>query len=117
TYSQNPAFGGATKITVSEVSGLEAIDETFTPDHPPKVAFEELFDQELEKFPGGVTWTRRFRFTGSVPADQIYLAGKISYQVCDAQNCRPLHEEFEVFPDEASEGMPAAPIAAAGSPL
>jgi len=49
TYSQNPAFGGATKIQVTELSGLEAIDETFTPDHPPKVAFEELFARETSR--------------------------------------------------------------------
>jgi suppressor for copper-sensitivity B len=109
TYSQDPGFGGNTKIAVSEVYGLEAIDDVFTPDRPPKVAYEELFEQEVQKFTGGVTWTRKYRYTGNVPADQIYLAGKISYQVCDAQNCRPLHEEFEVFPDEPAEGSPAQP--------
>src|SRR5690606_17553511 len=57
TYSQDPAFGGNTKINVAEVYGLEAIDEVFTPDRPPKVAYEELFEQDVHKFTGGVTWT------------------------------------------------------------
>jgi suppressor for copper-sensitivity B len=109
TYSQDPGFGGNTKIAVAEVYGLEAIEAAFTPDHSPKVAYEELFEQDVQKFTGGVTWTRQYRYTGNVPADQIYLAGKISYQVCDAQNCRPLHEEFEVFPGEPVEGTPAQP--------
>lgn len=116
TYSQNPSFGGSTKIKVTELYGLEAMDEVFTPDHPPKVAFEELFGQEVEKFPGSVTWTRRYRYTGNVPTDHVYLTGTIAYQVCDDRNCRPLQEEFEVFPELPADSSATTPAAVAQTP-
>ncbi|MGD9855068.1 MAG: cytochrome c biogenesis protein CcdA [Planctomycetaceae bacterium] len=113
TYSQNPSFGGATRIVVSEVYGLEPLDEAFTPDHEPKVVFEEGFGQNVEKFTGEVTWTRRFRLSGAVPADQVSLGGQIKFQVCDAQSCTPLTEAFEVL---VETNAPAAAAIASAAP-
>ena len=106
TYSQNPSFGGATEIAVTEVYGLEAVDDAFTPDHPPKVVFESAFGHDVEKFPGGVTWRRRYRLIGNVPADQVTLGGTVDFQVCDDRNCRPLRESFEAFVELPADGSP-----------
>ncbi|MBX3439620.1 MAG: thioredoxin family protein [Planctomycetaceae bacterium] len=106
TYSQNPSFGGATRIAISETFGLDPVNEKFTADREPKVVFEEGFGQDVEKFPGDVTWFRRFRLTGAVSADQISIAGQIKFQVCDAQSCTPLTEAFEVFLDVDAASLP-----------
>jgi thiol:disulfide interchange protein DsbD len=108
TYSQNPSFGGATRITVAEVSGLEPIDDQFQADRKPKVEFEEVFGQNLEKFSDAVTLSRRYRLTGAVPADQVYIAGELDFQVCDAKSCIPLHETFEAFPESTTAAPPDA---------
>ncbi len=108
TYSQNRSFGGATTFTVTEISGLEPLGEQFIADRKPKVKFEELFQQDVEKFADTVTWSRRFRLTGAVPADQAYVAGEIKFQVCDASSCTPLTESFDVA-IEAGDALAATP--------
>lgn len=114
TYSQNPSFGGATKITVSEVYGLEPVGDAFVPDHKPKTGFDETFGQEIEKFTDDVTWSRRFRLTGAAPLDQVSVAGEIKFQVCDASSCTPYTESFEAF---AESGEPAASADAVVEPI
>ncbi|MCA9078533.1 MAG: thioredoxin family protein [Planctomycetaceae bacterium] len=95
TYSTSRKFAGATTIVVTEISGLEPLGEEFTADHNPKVQFEESFGQEIEKFTGNVTWSRRFKLTGEVPADRAYVAGELNFQVCDASSCTPMTESFD----------------------
>ncbi len=97
TYSQNRSFGGATTFVVTEISGLEPLGEQFVADRKPKAQFEEDLSQEVEKFSNSVTWSRRFRLTGAVPADQAYVAGELNFQVCDASSCTPMAESFDVI--------------------
>ena len=59
-YSMDPSFSRPTKITLVETPGLEPLGE-FTPDHAPKRAYDEIFQKDLEKFSGQVTWTRPMR--------------------------------------------------------
>jgi thiol:disulfide interchange protein DsbD len=89
TYSMSRKFGGATKITFAPLAGLEAVGE-FEADHPPKTAFEPLFNQELEKYHDQVTWTQKFRVLPEAAGRQLELTGKLDYQVCDKANCTPL---------------------------
>ncbi|MCA9027044.1 MAG: thioredoxin family protein [Planctomycetaceae bacterium] len=96
TYSQSRSFGGATVIGMTEISGLEPLADSFTADRKPKVQFEDVLGQEVEKFPHEVTWSLRFRLTGAVPVDQVYVAGELKFQVCDASSCTPLTESFDV---------------------
>ncbi|MCA9112388.1 MAG: hypothetical protein KDA52_20705, partial [Planctomycetaceae bacterium] len=96
TYSQSRSFGGATVIGMTEISGLEPLADSFTANRKPKVQFEDVLGQEVEKFPHEVTWSLRFRLTGAVPADQVYVAGELKFQVCDASSCTPLTESFDV---------------------
>ncbi len=124
TYSQNRSFGGATKIAVTELYGLELLGDAFVPDHKPKVKFEADFGQEIEKFADEVTWSRRFRLTGAAPADQVSIAGEIKFQVCDASSCTSLTETFEVFVEAApsstvtaADGDPVGSSAAEGTDL
>ncbi len=84
-YSQNPNIGAETKINLEEIVGLEPIDEKFKPSKDPKVVVEPLFDDaKLEKFYGGVSWTRKYRVTGSAAPK---ITGELKFQVCDDSTC------------------------------
>ncbi|HCS50779.1 cytochrome c biogenesis protein CcdA [Rubinisphaera sp.] len=84
-YSQNPNIGAETKISLEEIVGLEPIDEKFKPSKDPKVVVEPLFDDaKLEKFYGGVSWSRKYRVTGSAAPK---ITGELKFQVCDDSTC------------------------------
>ncbi|QDT86703.1 cytochrome c biogenesis protein CcdA [Gimesia chilikensis] len=95
TYSTNPTFGGATKFVIEEAKGVTAVDENFQADHPPKKVFEPLFEKEIEKFTGQVTWSRRFKVNADVKdPSQVEIKGQMIYQVCDQRNCVPSQYAF-----------------------
>ncbi|MEZ5944396.1 MAG: protein-disulfide reductase DsbD family protein [Planctomycetaceae bacterium] len=94
TYSQSPDFAKPTKITVSAPAGLTPLGDGFVPDHPPKVAFDENFDKEVEKFTGAVTFTRRFLLPQGVDAKSAKFEGVISFLMCNDATCLPQKESF-----------------------
>lgn len=94
TYSMNPSFGGATRIELEDLAGLEPLDDSFTADHAPKKVFEPVFDQEIEKFFDKVVWRRKYRVVGD--PGSVELVGVLKYQVCDASSCRNLKHPFRV---------------------
>jgi thiol:disulfide interchange protein len=116
-YSLNPDFSGCTAITLGEIEGLEPIDGVFKPSKKPKVAMEELFDQEIEKFYDEVTWTQRFRI---VDARTAAIKGELTGQYCTAGedgqggNCTPIRPpakfegKLQVDPTLPEEEAPAA---------
>ena len=73
TYSQDPSFEKPTEISLPEIVGLDPLEDRFVPDHPPKRGYDRVFKKQLEKFTDEVTWTRRFRLRGDVPADGAYV--------------------------------------------
>ncbi|MCA8986240.1 MAG: hypothetical protein KDA78_01270 [Planctomycetaceae bacterium] len=100
-YSQNPNIGAETKIQLTEVVGLEPVEAAFVPNKDPKVVAEPLFDNaKLEKFYGGVTWSRKFRVKGDV-APQVN--GEIRFQVCDDATCQLFNKPIALKMDLATE--------------
>ena len=93
TYSMDESFAGRTRIEVKSAAGLTEVDKTFSSDRKPKAEQDPLLNQRVEKFPGGVTWTRRFKVED--PAD-VSLTGSIRFQICDASSCRPFNEKFDL---------------------
>ncbi|MCA9069489.1 MAG: hypothetical protein KDA84_11220, partial [Planctomycetaceae bacterium] len=94
TYSQTTPKGSPTKITISKMSGLEAVGEKFEPARKPKKVFVPEFEGDVEKFEKPITWTRQYRLTkGSTPAD-VSIAGKAHIQLCDDSTCRFANETF-----------------------
>ena len=93
TYSMDESFAGRTRIEVKSAAGLTEIDKTFSSDRKPKAEQDPLLNQRVEKFPGGVTWTRRFKVED--PAN-VSLTGSIRFQICDASSCRPFNEKFDL---------------------
>lgn len=96
TYSQDPAFLGHSAIEVARINGAKPIDDRFLPDHAPKRAYDEIFEQDIEKFTNEVTWYRRFQMTDGVAPGDVEIVGELRYQVCK-NTCRqfkhPVHRE------------------------
>ncbi len=92
TYSMSPKFGGGTKVKFKTEEGVQALG-SFEPDHPPKVEFSKEFEQNIEKYTKSVTWTRKYKVTGTTPPR---LQGTLEYQVCDGQGCRMPRQSFDL---------------------
>ncbi len=115
TYSMNPEFTGATRVkwTKAETVGVEPLDETFTADREPHREFLAEFMQDVEKFKdGGVVWSRRYKLIDGVNLEDVRIAGKLKFQVCNRLNCTPNEEPFSVGIDSsaASSEPPAAAV-------
>ncbi len=92
-YSMNPNFGAATRITLTDTAGLKADTDGFVPDHAPKVVFDDVFQQDLEKFFGQVTWTRRLVSPNGTLLAGLAVSGDLSGQYCssgDGGICVPI---------------------------
>jgi suppressor for copper-sensitivity B len=99
TYSMDESFAGRTRIEIRSAAGLTEIDRTFTSDRQPKAEQDSLLDQRVEKFPGGVTWTRRFQVAADADPADVHVTGTLRYQICDATSCRPFNEKFDLSLD------------------
>lgn len=88
TYSLDAVdgFRKPTKITVTSLDGLTAIDEKFVADHAPKIAADPNFDGLLlQKYFHEVTFLRRYQISGDAPPS---AEGKIDLLVC-RNTCTP----------------------------
>ncbi|NOX57007.1 MAG: hypothetical protein GXP27_21720 [Planctomycetes bacterium] len=94
TYSMNPDFGGSTRIQISKLTGLEPMGEDFRPDRPPKAVFEPLLKRTLEKFYDRVTWSRLYRVKPAEADQDLAVAGRVEFQVCDEGSCRQFAKDF-----------------------
>lgn len=103
TYSTNPDFTGATKIKLTQIEGLESVENKFVADHEPQIEFQADFNQNVEKFKEEVTWSQRLRLqTGKRRAD-VSILGQVRYQICDARNCTPHSESFLATVEEPAQ--------------
>jgi len=114
TYSMDPGFSGRTNARVTKVVGLEPLGNDFTADHPPKTVFEPLFNKNVQKFTGRVTWSRTYRVQSGVRAEQISIAGNLRFQVCNDRNCIPKRQNFTArlissAPATAQKPSPSVP--------
>ena len=92
TYSMSPKFGGGTKVKSEANVGVVAVGE-FTADHPPEVEFVKEFNQNLEKYKGTVTWSRKYKIQEG--AKQARLKGVLDYQMCST-GCQLLEEPYDL---------------------
>lgn len=78
-------FEVPTSITVSEIQGLEPVEEGFQSVETPKLHVTEVGKSNAHE--GTVTWTQAFRVTGDKTPG---LAGSINYQICEGEaQCMP----------------------------
>ncbi|WP_437226470.1 cytochrome c biogenesis protein CcdA [Planctomicrobium sp. SH661] len=95
TYSMDPSLPKPTKITISLPAGWAEVDPGYTPNPPPKKGFDEVFGQEMEKFYGTVTFSRRFKLPNGTNPAAAKLTGKINFLVCDKDSCVPQSAAIE----------------------
>ena len=81
-YSTNKSFSGHTEIKVLDLKGLEPLDDEFHPEKKPKVVYEELFKQDIEKFFDNAVWVRRYRITGD--PESVSISGELTGQYCSS---------------------------------
>ena len=80
TYSTNPSFGGGTKIQITKSEGLEAMDDEFQTNKPPKKVDEPLLSSKpIEKFYDDVVWSKQFRVKKDADLKRISVSGTMSY--------------------------------------
>lgn len=107
-------FGLPTVIQDSTISGLNPVKaaQGFQPDH--KVELHEFSGKEQRIHHGEVTWTREYIVTESGGSGGYGIAGKVTFQVCDATSCRPGKFTFNlgkvsgITPEPAAGTAPAA---------
>ncbi len=122
TYSQDPSFDKPTVITVTQLTGLEPLEDKYTPDHPPKRSYDNVFQKEVEKFSQDVTWVRRFRLRPGAAPEDVTIRGEFSHLVCNDESCRPFKHAFAVSlaggevpiidapPGDAKTDVPSEPV-------
>ena len=96
TYSQDKGFGGRTKITVEKIVGVTALGDGFVPDHKPESKDDPILGQVVEVFEKPVIWTRKFKIDPKAKLSDVLLEGKVSFQVCDKDTCKPNLEKFSL---------------------
>lgn len=75
--------------TVLDFSASKGVKFTgaFTPSVKPTTKMDPLFDMKISYWTGTVVFTREFKLTGK--KSDALLSGKLTYMVCDDNNCQP----------------------------
>ncbi|MDZ4688896.1 MAG: cytochrome c biogenesis protein CcdA [Planctomycetaceae bacterium] len=84
-YGTDGKFAGRTRIALSSPQA-EPIDDDFLPDHAGKTSFDPDLKVEVTKFPGGVTWTRKYRVSGTATGSDVRFTGKLEGQYCNSSD-------------------------------
>ncbi len=94
TYSTNPAYSTATKITLKAPAGFENVG-AIRADHAPKKVRDQYLG-DMEKFFDKVTWTQRIRSTSGSLQPGLQISGEVNGQYCSAGEggqCNPIRGE------------------------
>ena len=92
-YATTGDFEGRTQITTTNVVGLEEVDTAFKPDRDPETKMDETFKQEISKFHGDVTWSKKFRLKEGTEADKVAIDLQLEGQYCSegpGGQCTPI---------------------------
>lgn len=81
-YAMTGTFEMRTRIEAKELVGVEPIDDAFQPDREPETKFDSILDQELSKFHGDVSWTRKYRLKEGTEPDKVSIQLDLSGQYC-----------------------------------
>jgi suppressor for copper-sensitivity B len=111
-YSLTQKRGGPvpSKITIEPGTGYKLAGEfkpSKTPETHPEPAFNNL---SVETHEGQVTWSAPLELSPGLDAAKVSIAGKLSFQACDASSCRaPASVKFTaVLGAGAAASAPAA---------
>ena len=96
-YSLTQPPGGPLKSQIKlDPSDQYRLLGSFSPDHPPKQHYVDVFDMNAEEFAGQVTWSAPIEVTGNV--SDLKITGFVEGQVCaDGGGCIPFDEDEAKF--------------------
>ena len=103
-YSMDPSFSQPTKIELAETPGLQPLGR-FTPDHAPKRSMDPIFNQELEKFTGEVTWAQPMRILDPSAAQ---VSGTLTGVYCSTGEGGSCIRSSKKFATELTQGSASA---------
>lgn len=81
-YSTTGDFELRTRITVTAMFGLEAIESDFRADRDPVTKLDPVLNQPLSKFHGDVSWTKKFRVEAGVDPRKVEIDLELEGQYC-----------------------------------
>ncbi len=96
-YSMDPSFDGKAEISLKLPNGVEPSGD-WSADRKPKVVDDPFLNQTVEKFIGGVTWTRQFKSKSGAIPEGLTISGALSGQFCstgESGTCVPLNPPRE----------------------
>ncbi|WP_373649223.1 protein-disulfide reductase DsbD family protein [Schlesneria sp. DSM 10557] len=85
-YSTTIDIETRTQITPTSTEGLEAIGGDFQADRKPESKFEPLFNRQIEKFYGEVSWTKKFRISPTADPKNVAVELQVQGQYCSEGN-------------------------------
>ena len=80
-YSTNPDYAGATVIDIAQAKGVSPLGKPVA-DRAPKVKYESLIKQNVEKFYKRVTWTQRYKIDPGTDPNSILISGSLTGTYC-----------------------------------
>lgn len=81
-YATTGDFEARTRITETSVVGLEAIDADFRPNREPETALDSVFNRELSKFHGDVSWSKKYHVSTDADLANVAVDVKLEGQYC-----------------------------------
>lgn len=81
-YATTGKFEMRTRIEPKELNGLEPIEDQFQPDREPETKFDPILEQEVSKFHGNVSWTRKFRVKEGADPEKVGVSLELTGQYC-----------------------------------
>jgi len=116
-YSMTTPAGQKTRIVLEGTAGLTPVQPEFQADRPPKTEFNEIFEDNLEKYTSAVTWSQQLRATSPLNGT-IQITGSIEGQICTISSeeggvCIPLRPApkfaAELTVDQSAASVNAKP--------
>ena len=81
-YATTGGFEMRTRIEPKELNGLEPVDDQFHADREPETKFDPILEQEVSKFHGKVSWTRKYRVKEGSESEKVSIRLELTGQYC-----------------------------------
>lgn len=113
-FAMTGDFSERTQIETKNSVGLVPVDEEFHPDRAPETKFDAVLKQELSKFHGDVTWSKKYRVAPDAEISKVSIDLRLTGQYCgegDGGTCtriKPPVELHAAIIEESASGKPAA---------
>lgn len=109
-YATTGEFDARTRIKVTNSVGLDASDEDFLPDRAPETMLDPVFKEQVSKFHGDVTWSKKFRISKDADLSKVVIDLELEGQYCSegpGGQCTRIHPPLQLH---AALALPSVPF-------